>query len=115
MDYSVLLIFFNRSFPHKKDGSWVSVGKKLSMVVRNESDGQGKVVTFEEVNEEEAKQALSSPSRSSRPQMQPVGAIASAAGPSVNPPLVKKSSTNLFGVATSINANGNQNRYSSLV
>lgn len=69
MDYSVLLIFFNRSFPHKKDGSWVSVGKKLSMVVRNESDGQGKVVTFEEVNEEEAKQALSSPSRGSRPQM----------------------------------------------
>jgi hypothetical protein len=44
MDYSVLIIFFKKGLQNMRAGS--STYRKVSMVVRTESEGKGKVVVF---------------------------------------------------------------------
>jgi hypothetical protein len=54
MDYSLLLIFFKRggAMSNRLGSSNLSFSKKVSVVMREESDGGGKVVTFEEIKED---------------------------------------------------------------
>ncbi|CDW91170.1 saicar synthase-like protein [Stylonychia lemnae] len=50
MDYSLLIIFFKKGLQEMRAGS--SSYRKVSMVVRTESEGNGKVVVFQEIKEE---------------------------------------------------------------
>lgn len=50
MDYSLLLIFFRKGHDASPNSN-----RKVSVVVRRESEGQGKVVMFEEIKEDNSK------------------------------------------------------------
>ena len=48
MDYSLLIVFFRKG-GNRGQTSSLSFSRKVSVVVRQESEGKGKVLTFEEV------------------------------------------------------------------